>query len=131
MSAWLQVAAALALAFALWRLFRLLRPGIAPEVAAREAAAGTAVVIDVREREEWAAGVAAPARLLPLSDLRGGRREWGPFLAENRGRRLLLYCAAGGRSGMAASMLRREGFAAENLGSFHRWRAAGLPVRRP
>jgi rhodanese-related sulfurtransferase len=130
-SLWLQLAAALALAFALWRMFRLLRPGIAPEVAARDAAAGAAVIIDVREPAEWSAGVAAPAVLLPLSDLRGARREWGPFLAAHRGCRLLLYCAAGGRSGLAASILRREGFAAENLGSFHRWRAAGLPVRRP
>ncbi|MEN9812185.1 MAG: hypothetical protein RL479_871 [Verrucomicrobiota bacterium] len=131
MSLWLQLAAGVALAYALWRMFRLLRPGIAPEVAARDAAAGTAVIIDVREPAEWAAGVAAPAVLLPLSDLRGARREWGPFLAAHRGRRLLLYCAVGGRSGLAASLLRREGWVAENLGSFPRWQAAGLPVRRP
>jgi rhodanese-related sulfurtransferase len=130
-SEWVQIALGVVLAYGAWRLFRLLRPGVAPAEAAQAAAAGTAEVIDVREPDEWAAGVAAPARLLPLSDLRGGRREWGPFLAENRGRRLLLYCAAGGRSGLAASILRREGFAAENVGSFHRWRAAGLPVRRP
>ena len=131
MSLWLQLAAAVALAFALWRMFRLLRPGIAPEVAARDAAAGTAVIIDVREPAEWSAGVAAPAVLLPLSDLRGARREWGPFLAAHRGRRLFLYCAAGGRSGVAAGLLRREGWATENLGSYARWQAAGLPVRRP
>ena len=131
MSLWLQLAAAVALAFALWRMFRLLRPGIAPEVAARDAAAGTAVIIDVREPAEWSAGVAAPAVLLPLSDLRGARREWGPFLAAHRGRRVFLYCAAGGRSGVAAGLLRREGWATENLGSYARWQAAGLPVRRP
>jgi rhodanese-related sulfurtransferase len=130
-SLWLQLAAGVALAFALWRMFRLLRPGIAPEVAARDAAAGTAVIIDVREPAEWSAGVAAPAVLLPLSDLRGARREWGPFLAAHRGRRLFLYCAAGGRSGMAAGLLRREGWATENLGSYARWQATGLPVRRP
>jgi len=131
LSGWLQLAVGLVLAFGLWRMFRLLRPGIAPAAAAREAAAGTAVIIDVREPAEWTAGVAAPAVLLPLSDLRGARREWGPFLAAHRGRRLLLYCAAGGRSGVAASLLRREGWVAENLGSFPRWQAAGLPVRRP
>lgn len=131
MSGWVQVVLGLALAYGAWRLFRLLRPGVGPAEAARAVAAGTAVVVDVREPDEWAAGVAEPARLLPLSDLQGARREWGPFLAEQRERRLLLYCAAGGRSGLAASILRREGFAAENLGSFHRWRAAGLPVRRP
>jgi len=130
-SLWLQVAAGLALAYGLWRMFRLLRPGIAPAAAAAEVAAGTAVIIDVREPAEWAAGVAAPAVLLPLSDLRGARREWGPFLAAHRGRRLLLYCAAGGRSGLAAELLRREGWSTENLGSYARWGAAGLPVRRP
>ena len=69
--------------------------------------------------------------VLGLALAYGAWRQWGPFLAEHRGRRLLLYCAAGGRSGLAVSILRREGFAADNLGSFHRWRAAGLPVRRP
>ena len=34
MSLWLQVAAGLALAYGLWRMFRLLRPGIAPAAAA-------------------------------------------------------------------------------------------------
>ncbi len=131
MSGWLQLAVGLLLVFGLWRMFRLLRPGIAPAAAAAEAEAGTAVIIDVREPAEWTAGVAAPAVLLPLSDLRGERREWGPFLTAHRGRRLLLYCAAGGRSGFAAGLLRREGWATENLGSYARWQAAGLPVRRP
>jgi rhodanese-related sulfurtransferase len=112
-------------------MLRLLRRGITPAAAAAEAAAGTAVIVDVREPAEWTAGVAAPAVLLPLSDLRGTRREWGPFLAAYRGRRLLLYCAAGGRSGVAAELLRREGWATENLGSYARWQAAGLSVRRP
>jgi len=94
-------------------------------------AAGTAVLIDVREPPEWSSGVAQPAALLPFSDLRGPRRTWTPFLQKNRGQQLILYCASGMRSGSAAGLLRREGLEAVNLGGFHRWAGAGLPVRRP
>ena len=87
------------------------------------------MLIDVREPDEWRSGVAAPAQLLPLSDLQGERRRWAPFLAANKGKELILYCASGIRSGKAALLLRKEGFRTANLGGFLRWRQAGLPTR--
>ena len=106
-------------------------PSIAPAEAAARVAAGTAVLIDVREPGEWASGVAEPALLCSLSDLRGARAQWKAVLEANRDKELILYCASGARSGVAAGMLRKEGFNAVNCGGFGGWRGAGLPVRSP
>ena len=104
---------------------------IKPAEAAAKVQAGTAALIDVREPAEWTSGVAKPAVLLPLSDLRGGRRLWAPFLAANRDKELILYCASGIRSGTAAVLLKKEGFKVANLGGFSRWTDASLPRRNP
>jgi rhodanese-related sulfurtransferase len=94
--------------------------------------AGDAVLIDVREPDEWAeTGVAEPAVLLALSDLRAAREQWTPFLVKNRDKTLLLYCRSGGRSGQAAAVLAKEGFKVANAGGFKAWESAGLPVRKP
>lgn len=107
------------------------RPRLSVTAASTAAQRGDAVIIDVREPAAWRSGVAAPAALLPASDLRGAREKWRPFLEQHRDQRLLVYCFSGTRSGLVAAQLRREGFNAVNLGSFHRWVAAGLPVRQP
>lgn len=106
-------------------------PSVSPADAAAKVAAGTAVLIDVREPDEWADGVAEPARLCSLSDLRGPRAQWKAVLEENKDKELILYCASGARSGIAAGMLRKEGYNAVNAGGYGSWRAAGLPVRQP
>ncbi len=100
--------------------------------AAERLQAGDAVLIDVREPNEWAAtGVAEPAILLAMSDLRGARKQWRPFLEQNRDKTLLLICRSGNRSGQVASLLAKEGFKTVNVGAFSAWKAAGLPVRKP
>jgi rhodanese-related sulfurtransferase len=106
-------------------------PSISPAEADARVKAGTAVLIDVREPGEWADGVAAPALLCSFGDLRGERAQWKAVLEANRDKELILYCASGARSGIAAGMLRKEGFNAVNAGGFGGWQAAGLPVRQP
>jgi len=107
-------------------------PAIKPVDAAARVKAGDAVLIDVREPDEWAeSGVAEPAALLSLSDLRGERKSWKPFLEKNREKTLLLYCRSGNRSGQAAAILAKEGFKTANAGSFSGWKSDGLPVRKP
>ncbi|MDD3179913.1 MAG: rhodanese-like domain-containing protein [Opitutaceae bacterium] len=113
------------------RQFIAARPGLAPAAAQTALHDGSAVLVDVREAPEWADGVLKGAALLPLSDLRSGRRSWRPFLEKSQGKRILLYCHSGTRSGMAASTLRGEGFDAVNLGSFGGLVRGGLPVRKP
>ena len=75
--------------------------------------------------------MAERAVLLPLTDLTGRRAQWKPFLADNTGRELLLYCAAGGRSGIAARILATEGFRVANTGSLSDWIDSGWPVVQP
>lgn len=131
MSVLVVVLLTVAFAFAVYRMKSVARPVLSPLEAAEAAASGNAVIVDVREPAEWAAGVAQPAVLLPLSDLKGPRVQWGPFLEGNRDRRIVVYCQSGMRSGMAASLLQSEGFRSENIGGFPRWVEAGLPVRIP
>jgi rhodanese-related sulfurtransferase len=117
-------------AFVAWTLWRA-RPQIKPDELKAALQAGTAVLVDVREPSEWlATGTAQDAALLPLSDLRGERRQWNAFLEQQRGKRLFLYCQSGTRSSMAAAQLRREGLDARNAGSLAALDRAGWPLSR-
>jgi rhodanese-related sulfurtransferase len=91
---------------------------------------GEALLVDVRESNEWSNGVAEKAVLLPFSDLTGARIKWQPFLAGVAGRELLFYCGAGVRSAIAARVLANEGFRTANAGSFKEWNSAGWPIDR-
>jgi len=104
---------------------------VEPPEAARLVRENKAVLVDVREPAEWAAGVAAPAALLPLSDLTGARRSWRPFLERVAGREIILYCHSGSRCRLVARVLTAEGFKAASAGSLQAWHRAGLPISRP
>lgn len=117
------------IAFLLWLLWRT-RPAISPDALRAALHAGTAVLIDVREPAEWATATAQDAALLPLSDLRGDRHLWKPFLEQHRAQQLFLYCQSGTRSAIAAALLRREGFSALNAGSLTTLAGAGWPLGR-
>jgi rhodanese-related sulfurtransferase len=116
--------------FLVLRMFYLGRPGLDLVSAKAALQSGAALLVDVREPEEWRSGVARQAALLPLSDLRGSRAQWRAFLEKNPGKKLLLYCQSGTRSGLAAAQLRGEGVDAVNVGSLRDWDRAGWPVCR-
>ncbi len=84
---------------------------------------GGAVLLDVREPDEWQAGHAPRARHIPLSQL--SRRA-----AELPERRVVVtVCRSGARSARAAAMLARDGREVSNLaGGMRAWARAGLPV---
>jgi rhodanese-related sulfurtransferase len=106
-------------------------PRLTPADCATRVRNGEAFLVDVREPGEWTAGVAHSAKMLPLSDLTGARTQWKQFLADANGREILLYCASGGRSGIAARLLVAEGFRAANTGGLGDWLGAGWPVAKP
>lgn len=106
-------------------------PRVGPAEAASRVRTGEALLVDVREPDEWRSGVAERAVLLPLSDLTGSRRKWKDFLAQVGGREVLLYCASGMRSGGAARLLTAEGIKAVNTGGLGDWSAAGWPIVNP
>lgn len=93
--------------------------------------AGQAVLVDVRQPAEWESGVAEGAALLPLSDLVGARARWKPFLESVGDREMIVYCAAGGRSAIAARVLTGEGFRAANGGALEEWSSAGWRIIPP
>ena len=73
-----------------------------------------ATVVDVRTPEEFRDGFYQGAINIPLQDL--GRRQ-GEIPKD---RPVVLYCASGGRSGVAARMLRSAGWAdVTNAGGLH------------
>jgi rhodanese-related sulfurtransferase len=104
---------------------------ISPAEAAKRVAAGTAVLVDVREPAEWVAtGVATPALLLPKSEFDDGERgDWKPFLEKNRDKQVILYCRSGHRAGVLGAVLAARGFQVANAGGLKDWESAGLPVR--
>ena len=106
-------------------------PRYAPADCASRIRTGEAFLVDVREPGEWADGVAHSAQLLSFSDLTGARAQWKPFLADANGREILLYCASGARSGIAARLLVAEGVRAANTGGLGDWLDAGWPVAKP
>jgi rhodanese-related sulfurtransferase len=106
-------------------------PKISPADAAHLVAAGSAVLVDVREPAEWAeTGVVTGAVLLPKSDFDGAQTLWKEFLAKTGDRQLILYCRSGHRAGVVAAALADKGRKVANAGGFKDWQAAGQPTNK-
>jgi rhodanese-related sulfurtransferase len=105
---------------------------IAPVEAAQQVKAGTAVLVDVRERSEIDAGMAEGARWYPTSSIQADPDAYRKFIASlPQDKTLVFYCASGKRSGAAAQIAHEQGRKAANLGGFKDWKGAGLPVTAP
>ena len=82
-----------------------------------------AVLLDVREVDEWQAGHAPDAQFIPLGELVARAGEL------TRDRRVVAVCRSGARSERATRFLRGQGFDAVNLtGGMRAWAAAGLAL---
>ncbi|MFJ3584544.1 rhodanese-like domain-containing protein [Streptomyces sp. NPDC090127] len=86
-----------------------------------------ALVLDVREDDEWAAGHADGALHVPMSDFVGRFGEVTEAVAD--GRRAFVMCRVGGRSAQVTQYLVQQGIDAVNVdGGMIAWDAAGRPV---
>jgi rhodanese-related sulfurtransferase len=106
---------------------------LTPEQVAAEVAAGTALLVDVRDAPERSADGTIPGAI-------HASRGMLEFLADpsspyhkpglEPGRRVILHCASGGRSALAAQTLKTMGYAdvAHLDGGFKAWQAAGKPI---
>ncbi len=94
-----------------------------PDIDVRQAAARQdALLLDVREDNEWAAGHAPTARHMPLSTL--------DVAAVPTDRPIVAICRSGNRSGQAASALAAAGLDVVNVtGGMKAWHEAGLPMQ--
>ncbi len=82
-----------------------------------------AVLLDVREPEEWEAGHAPGARHVPLGELPA---RMGELEASGR---IVVICRSGGRSALATEWLSTAGYDAANLvGGMQEWAHAGRVV---
>jgi rhodanese-related sulfurtransferase len=112
-----------------------------PEISAEEAKSKldrgeVDLIVDVREPNEWDGGHIPGALHAPR-----GMIEWyadpsyanhKAQLAEAREKNVVIHCATGGRSLLAAQSLQRLGFknVSSMAGGFKDWSAKGLPVEK-
>jgi rhodanese-related sulfurtransferase len=107
-----------------------------PPSGARDLIADGAVVIDVRQPEEYALGRVAGARLVPLAGLlvdpRSALADAGAIGGRNEAPTVLFVCSVGVRSALAAEMAASIGL--EKVysleGGLVAWAASGLPTER-
>jgi rhodanese-related sulfurtransferase len=87
-----------------------------------------AVVIDVGDDAEFAAGHVGGARHVPLAQLESRL----PEVARNKSLPLLLVCATGARAGRAQAQARKLGYdnAQALAGGLRAWKEANLPVEK-
>jgi MFS family permease len=114
---------------------RRIAPRLQPEEAWQATVLGEAILVDLRSHDERRRHGVIPGSVhIPRSVL-----EWradpdsgyaNPYLGDLE-RQLVLVCAHGFSSSLAAAMLRElgRGRATDLVGGFEAWRAAGLPVR--
>src|SRR5207245_7307927 len=91
---------------------------------AREMARQGAVIVDVREADEWVQGHIPDALFIPRGFLELRIEEKVP----DKAREVVLQCAGGTRSALAAKPLQELGYTrvAAMAGGFGRWKEPGL-----
>jgi rhodanese-related sulfurtransferase len=87
-----------------------------------------ALVLDVREEKEYAAGHIPKARLIPLGQLASRMQELDKF----KSKPILVTCRSGHRSARACGMLKKAGFETvyNQAGGIIAWERANLPVAK-
>ncbi|HUG27114.1 MAG TPA: rhodanese-like domain-containing protein [Gemmatimonadales bacterium] len=95
-------------------------------VADLRAGSNGALIVDVRAESEWDAGHLPGAIHIPLPEL---EERLGEIPTD---RDVVTHCQGGGRSAIAASLLKARGYdrVANLAGGYSAWVAAGLPVER-
>ena len=115
-------AAAAVVGTMLWSRWSGTKPAQAAELAKQ---AGT-FILDVRTAGEHAQGHLERAVLIPVHELPGRLAE----LPADKQTPIVVYCAVGGRSSLAAVLLKAKGYANVHdlSGGIVAWQRAGLPV---
>ena len=87
-----------------------------------------AVVVDVRDAEEFAAGHASGSKNVPLDQLEAKL----PSTVKNKTVPLLLMCASGSRAQRAVAVAKKLGYeqAQAVAGGLKGWKEANLPVEK-
>jgi adenylyltransferase/sulfurtransferase len=96
---------------------------------ARARKAKGAVLVDVREADEWSQGHVPGAFFIPRGFLEQRIEEKVP----EKGQDVVVYCAGGTRSAFAAETLGHLGYTnvSSVVGGFGKWKEAGFPIEVP
>lgn len=91
------------------------------EIVQSELQNNTALLIDVREPDEFAADHAENAKNIPLGDIEAGK-----LTEATKTVKVYVYCRSGKRAGVAKTALEKQGYTnVENLGGLSDWREIG------
>lgn len=117
-------------AMLLWPLVRRSAggPWVTPSQATHLINREDALVIDVREANEFATGHVLGAKNLPLARMETA----GADFMKKKDRPVIVYCDGGDRSNKAIGALKKQGFThiANLSGGIKAWQDAGLPVEK-
>jgi rhodanese-related sulfurtransferase len=98
---------------------------VSPQDAAAKLESGEAVIVDVRDKDEWDEGHIPGALHMSRGTIELDIEEKVP----DTNAMIICYCGGGGRSALAAESLQKMG--CKNVrsmaGGFKAWKAAGLP----
>lgn len=99
---------------------------ISPQDAAAKLKSGEAVMIDVRDKDEWDEGHIPDAMHLSRGTVELDIEEKVPDLNAM----VICHCGGGGRSALAAESLQKMGYknVRSMAGGFKAWKAVGLPT---
>ncbi|MGI8677977.1 MAG: rhodanese-like domain-containing protein [Jatrophihabitans sp.] len=101
-------------------------PGDVPTVRVEDLSAD-AVILDVREDDEWRWGRIAGARHVPMNQVPQELRHAPGALTPDA--TIVVVCKMGGRSAQVTAWLRHQGYDAKNLeGGMLAWAAANRPM---
>jgi rhodanese-related sulfurtransferase len=103
-------------------------PAVSPQQAAEMQAQQKAVIIDVRENDEWNAGHIVGAIHIPLGEIHERVSE----LAKYQNQPVITQCRSGARSAKAADILSKAGFNnVHNMdGGLNAWQKADLKIQQ-
>ena len=101
---------------------------ISPHDAAAKLKSGEAVMIDVRDKDEWEEGHIPGATHLSRGTVELDIEEKVP----DPNAMIICHCGGGGRSALAAESLQRMGYknVRSMAGGFKAWKVAGLPTTK-
>ena len=101
---------------------------ISPQDAAAKLNSGEAVIVDVRDRDEWDEGHIPGATHMSRGTIELDIEEKVP----DPNAMIICHCGGGGRSALAAGSLQEMGYknVRSMAGGFKAWKAAGLPMTK-
>ena len=99
---------------------------ISPQDAAAKLSNGAAVVVDVRDKDEWDEGHIPGATHMSRGTIKLDIEEKVP----DPNATVICHCGGGGRSALAAETLQKMGYknVRSMAGGLKAWKAAGLPT---